>query len=67
MSGLNPTKSTLQRRARDLIAGTQKHLANETLASNGATFAAPALIQLLQQLIDVVTRSDTAKSEWRMR
>jgi hypothetical protein len=65
MSGANPTKSTLQQRARGLITGTQKHLANETLAFNGATFAAPALIQLLQQLIDVVTRSDAAKADWK--
>jgi hypothetical protein len=65
MSGANPTKSTLQQRARGLITGTQKHLANETLAFNGATFAAPALIQLLQQLIDVVTRSDAARAEWK--
>jgi hypothetical protein len=65
MSGLTPTKITLQQRARGLITGTQKHLANETLAFNGATFAAPALIQLLQQLIDVVTRSDAAKAEWK--
>jgi hypothetical protein len=65
MSGPNPTKSTLQQRARGLITGTQKHLANETLAFNGATFAAAALIQLLQQLIDVVTRSDAAKAEWK--
>ncbi len=65
MSGFKPTKSTLQQRARGLITGTQKHLANETLAFNGATFAAPALIQLLQQLIDVVTRSDAAKAEWK--
>ena len=65
MSGFKPTKSTLQQRARGLITGTQKHLANETLSFNGATFAAPALIQLLQQLIDVVTRSDAAKAEWK--
>jgi hypothetical protein len=65
MSGTKPTKSNLQQRARGLITGTQKHLSNETLAFNGVTFAAPALVQLLQQLIDVVTRSDTAKAEWK--
>src|SRR5258708_5821653 len=61
MSGFKTTKSTLQRRARGLITGTQKHLANETLAFNGAKFTAPALIQLLQQLIDVITRSRRCK------
>jgi hypothetical protein len=65
MSGTKPTKSNLQQRARGLITGTQKHLSNETLAFNGVTFAAPALVQLLQQLIDVVTRSDTKKAEWK--
>jgi hypothetical protein len=65
MSGFRPTKSALQQQARGLITGTQKHLANETLAFNGARFATQALIQVLQELIDVVTRSDAAKAEWK--
>jgi hypothetical protein len=65
MSGLKPTKTTLQQRARGLIAGTQKHLLNETLLFNGATFVPTALIQLLQQLIDVIPRADAAKANWK--
>ena len=49
----------MQQQARGLITGTQKHLANETLAFNGARFATQALIQVLQELIDVVTRSSS--------
>jgi hypothetical protein len=65
MSGIRPTKTTLQQRARGLIAGTQKHLSNETLSFNGATFEPTALTQLFQQLIDALVRADAVKANWK--
>jgi hypothetical protein len=60
-----PTKTSLQQRARDLIAGTQKHLANETLAFDGATYTAAALVQLLQKLVDAIAAADAARARWK--
>jgi hypothetical protein len=64
MSGTKPTKATLEQRARSLIAGTQKHFPNATLAFAGATFTTAALVQILQSLIDVIAGADTAHASW---
>ncbi len=64
MSGDKLTKVTLEQRARDLIAGTLKHFANEVLAFGGATYAGPVLAQLLQGLIDAMAAADQAKAAW---
>jgi hypothetical protein len=65
MSRYNVTKSSLSKRIRDLIAGTQKHTPNGSLTLGNVTYAAPALVQLLQGLADALDATDAARARWQ--
>jgi hypothetical protein len=59
------TKYSLSKRIRDLIAGTQKHTPNGSLTLGNVTYAAPALVQLLQGLADALDATDAARARWQ--
>jgi hypothetical protein len=65
MSGSMATKASLQTRIRKLIAGTQMHAPNATFAFASTTFAAPALVQLFQSLVDALDAADAARARWQ--
>jgi hypothetical protein len=65
MSGNKVTKSSLSKRIRDLVAGTQKHTPNGSLTLGNVTYAAPALVQLLQGLADALDATDAARARWQ--
>lgn len=58
----NTSKTKTVTRLRALIQGTQKHSPNGNLTFGGATYAATALVQLLQKLIDAFAAVDAAKA-----
>jgi len=59
-------KATLVTQLRALIAGTQKHTPNGNLTFDGTTYAATALVALLQKLIDDFTATDAAKASYQV-
>jgi hypothetical protein len=65
MSGTKVTKTSLQTRIRGIIAGTQKHAPNGSFTFGSTTYAAPALVQLLQSLADALDATDAARSRWK--
>jgi hypothetical protein len=65
MSTYKATKTSLSKRIRDLIAGTQKHTPNGSLTLGNVTYAAPALVQLLQGLADALDATDAARARWQ--
>jgi hypothetical protein len=58
------TKTGLEKRLGDLIAGTQKHPPSAPVALGGATYTAQALEQAFQGLLDALTAADVAKAAW---
>jgi hypothetical protein len=60
------TKATLVTQLRALIAGTQKHTPNGNLTFDGTTYAATALVALLQKLIDAFSATDAAKASYQV-
>ncbi len=59
---LKPNKASALASVRALIAGTQKHTPNGSLAFGNATYTPASLVQLLQSLIDAMTAHDEAES-----
>ena len=59
-STANPDKAKVLAGLRALIAGTQKNTPNDNLTFGGATYAAAALIQLLQSLVNAYVTHDDA-------
>jgi hypothetical protein len=65
MSGNTVTKTSLSKRVRGLIAGTQKHTPSGSLTIGSEKYEAPALVQLLQGLADSLDEADAARSRWQ--
>ncbi|MGH7438819.1 MAG: hypothetical protein ACRENE_24295 [Polyangiaceae bacterium] len=64
-NGSKVNKTSLQKRIGDLIAGTQKHSPTATITVGSKTYAAPALVQLLQGLSDALDATDAARTRWQ--
>ena len=65
MSGNTVTKTSLSKRVRGLVAGTQKHIPTGPLTVGSATYEAPALVQLFQGLADALDATDAARARWQ--
>ncbi|MGH7436215.1 MAG: hypothetical protein ACRENE_11125 [Polyangiaceae bacterium] len=65
-NGSKVTKTSLQKRIGDLVAGTQKHASSTTSVTlGGKAYAAPALVQLLQSLVDALNATAAARAGWQ--
>lgn len=60
-STAKPSKAKALAGVQALIAGTQKHLPNASLTVGNTTYAAASLIQVLQSLVDAITKQNEVK------
>ncbi|MGH7437966.1 MAG: hypothetical protein ACRENE_19980 [Polyangiaceae bacterium] len=62
---MKPSKAAALASLRSVIAGTQKHTPNGSLTFGNVTYAAPALVQTLQGLLDAMAAHDAAVTQAR--
>jgi hypothetical protein len=64
-SGGKVSKTSLQTRIRDLVAGTQKHASNGQVSFGSKSYDAATLVKLFQSLADALDAADAARTRWQ--